>query len=158
MFQTQNKKDNKQYLKSCCVLQDHYDDERNKTLFQNTTSDLQDQDQDQDRFFLSRAGLVRRSQTTSLACITGPCSWSTVVLGYEGQLRQSVNSDKTAEWTKTVTDSVCGGHHCLESTCSVEHADEFVWIFPCSILGGRARGLFIYMYIFIHRRLVGGVA
>jgi len=47
-------------LKSCCVLQDHYDDERNKTVFHNTISDLQDQDQDhsvglqdqdQDRFF-----------------------------------------------------------------------------------------------------------
>jgi len=35
-------------LKSCCVLQDHYDDERNKTMFHNTTPDLQDQDQDQD--------------------------------------------------------------------------------------------------------------
>jgi len=35
-------------LKSCCVLQDHYDDERNKTVFFNTTPDLQDQD----RFFL----------------------------------------------------------------------------------------------------------
>jgi len=33
-------------LKSCCVLQDHYDDECNKTVFHNTTSDLQDQDQD----------------------------------------------------------------------------------------------------------------
>jgi len=45
----------KYYLKSCCVLQDHYDDERDKTVFHNTTSDLQDQDrsvqdQDQDRF------------------------------------------------------------------------------------------------------------
>jgi len=43
-------------LKSCCVLQDHYDDERNKTAFHNTTSDLQDQNQDhsvqdQDRSF-----------------------------------------------------------------------------------------------------------
>ena len=38
-------------LKSCCVLQDHYDDERDKTVLvlHNTTSDLQDQDQD--RFF-----------------------------------------------------------------------------------------------------------
>jgi len=36
-------------LKSCCVLQDHYDDERDKTVFHNTTSDLQDQDRD--RFF-----------------------------------------------------------------------------------------------------------
>jgi len=36
-----------QYLKSCCVLQGHYDDERDKTVFHNTTPDLQDQD----RFF-----------------------------------------------------------------------------------------------------------
>jgi len=46
-------------LKSCRVLQDHYDDERDKIVFHNTTPDLQDQDQDcsvqdqdQDRFFL----------------------------------------------------------------------------------------------------------
>jgi len=31
-------------LKSCCVLQDLYDDERHKTMFHNTTPDLQDQD------------------------------------------------------------------------------------------------------------------
>jgi len=36
-------------LKRCCILQDHYDDERDKTVFHNTTSDLQGQDQD--RFF-----------------------------------------------------------------------------------------------------------
>jgi len=36
-------------LQSCCVLQDHHDDERNKIVLHNTTSDLQDQDQD--RFF-----------------------------------------------------------------------------------------------------------
>jgi len=41
-------------LRSCCVLQDHYDDERDKTVFHNITSDLQDQDQDQDRFFALR--------------------------------------------------------------------------------------------------------
>jgi len=33
-------------LKSCCILQDNYDDERDKIVFHNTTSDLQDQDQD----------------------------------------------------------------------------------------------------------------
>jgi len=32
-------------LKSCCVLQDHYDGERDKIVFHNT-SDLQEQDQD----------------------------------------------------------------------------------------------------------------
>jgi len=50
-------------LKSCCVLQDHYDDERDKIVFHSTTSDLQDQDrsvQDQDRFFWSQIGLVLR--------------------------------------------------------------------------------------------------
>jgi len=36
-------------LKSCCVLQNHYDDERDKTVLHSTTPDLQDQDQD--RFF-----------------------------------------------------------------------------------------------------------
>jgi len=35
-------------LKSCCVIQDHYDDERDKTVFHNAIPDLQDQDQDQD--------------------------------------------------------------------------------------------------------------
>ena len=34
------------YLKSCCVVQDHYDDEGDKAVFLNATSDLQDQDQD----------------------------------------------------------------------------------------------------------------
>jgi len=62
-------------LKSCCVLQDHYDDERDKTVFHNTTPDLQDQDQDnsvqdqdQDLFFGLRPLLSydRRSQTSTL--------------------------------------------------------------------------------------------
>jgi len=50
-------------LKSCCVLQDHYDDECNETVFHNTTPDMQDQDksvQDQDRFLWSQTGLVLR--------------------------------------------------------------------------------------------------
>jgi len=47
-------------LKSFCVLQDYYEDERDKIVFHNhnTTQNLQDQDQDhsvqdqdQDRFF-----------------------------------------------------------------------------------------------------------
>jgi len=51
MFQTQNRETikNKSTLKRCCVLQNHYDDERDKIVFHNTTPDLQDQDQD--RFF-----------------------------------------------------------------------------------------------------------
>jgi len=52
MFQAQNR-----VVKSCCVLKDHYDDDCNKTVFHNTTPDLQDQD----RFFgTSETGLVRR--------------------------------------------------------------------------------------------------
>jgi len=61
-------------LKNCCVLEDHYDDERVKIVFHNTTPDLQDQDQDcsvqdqdqehstqdQDRFVWSQTGLVLR--------------------------------------------------------------------------------------------------
>ena len=45
MFQAQNRETIKKYLKSFCVLQGHYDDERNKTVLHNATSDLQDQDQ-----------------------------------------------------------------------------------------------------------------
>jgi len=52
-------------LKICCVLQYHYDDEHDKTMFHNTTPDLQDQDrsvqhQDQERFIWSQACLVLR--------------------------------------------------------------------------------------------------
>jgi len=47
-------------LKSCRVLRDPYDDERDKAVFYNTTPDLQDQDQDQDRFFWYETGLVLR--------------------------------------------------------------------------------------------------
>ena len=56
MFQARNRET--MYLNSCCILQDHYDDERNKTVFHNTTPDLQDQDQDRD--FWSETGLVLR--------------------------------------------------------------------------------------------------
>jgi len=45
MFQAQNRETINIYLKSCCVLQDHCDDERDKTVFHNTIPDLQDQDQ-----------------------------------------------------------------------------------------------------------------
>jgi len=34
-------------LKSCCVLQDHYDDKRDKIVLHKTTPDVQDEDQDQ---------------------------------------------------------------------------------------------------------------
>jgi len=45
-------------LKSCCVVQDHYDDERDKIVFHKTTPNLQEQDQD--RIFWSQTGLVLR--------------------------------------------------------------------------------------------------
>ena len=47
-------------MESRCVLQDHYDDERNKTVFHNITSDLQDQDQRPIFFVLIETGLVLR--------------------------------------------------------------------------------------------------
>jgi len=60
-------------LKSCCVLQEHYDDERDKTVVHITTPDLQDQDQDhslqdqdQDRLFWSETGLVLRPTFSDL--------------------------------------------------------------------------------------------
>jgi len=58
-------------LKSCCVLQDHYDDERYKIVFYKTTPELQDQDQDQ--FFWSQTGLVLRP-TVSGDCWKCTCS------------------------------------------------------------------------------------
>jgi len=33
-------------LNGCCVLQDHYDDEHNKTMFHTITPDLQNRDKD----------------------------------------------------------------------------------------------------------------
>jgi len=60
VFQAQNRETINTTLESCCVLQDHYDDERNKVVFYNTTPDLQDQDQDPDRLFWSETGLVLR--------------------------------------------------------------------------------------------------
>ena len=54
MFQAQNRETINSTWKKCCILQDHYDDERDKTMFYNTTPDLQDQDHsvhDQDHFF-----------------------------------------------------------------------------------------------------------
>jgi len=50
MFQAQNRETTNSTLK-VVVLQDHYDDERDKIVFHKTTPELQDQDQDQNRFF-----------------------------------------------------------------------------------------------------------
>jgi len=52
-------------MKSCCVLQDHYDDQRHKIVF-HKTPDLQHQDQDHMQctrprpIFWSQTGLVLR--------------------------------------------------------------------------------------------------
>ena len=54
MVQAQNRETKNITLKSCCVLQDHFDDERDKIVFHKTTQNLQNQDQsvqDQDWFF-----------------------------------------------------------------------------------------------------------
>jgi len=47
----------KQYLKSFCVIQDHYDDERDEIVLHKTTPDVQDQD----RIFWSQTGLVLKT-------------------------------------------------------------------------------------------------
>ena len=44
MFQTQNRGTKNSTWKVAVSFQDHYDDERNNTVFHNTTSDMQDQD------------------------------------------------------------------------------------------------------------------
>ena len=49
-------------MKSCCVLQDHHDDERDKTVFHNTTPDLQDPRLRP--IFWSRTGLVLRPRAS----------------------------------------------------------------------------------------------
>jgi len=49
-------------LKSCCVLQDHQDDERDKIVFNNTTRNperVQDQDKDQDRWTKTKSDGLR---------------------------------------------------------------------------------------------------
>jgi len=61
-------------LESCCVIQNHHDDERSKIAVHKTTPDVQDQDhsvqdQDQDQIFGSQTGLVLRR--TFLDHITG---------------------------------------------------------------------------------------
>ena len=44
MFQAQNRETINSTWKSCCVLQDHYDDERDKIVLYKITPELQDQD------------------------------------------------------------------------------------------------------------------
>ena len=63
MFQAQNRETINSTRKVAVSIQDHYDDEHDKTVYLNKTPDLQDQDhsvQDQDRFVWSQTGLVLR--------------------------------------------------------------------------------------------------
>ena len=80
MFQAQNRETTKyKYdFKRCCVLQDHYDDERYKIVFHETTPELQEQDQDrivqdQDRVFWFQAGLVLRPTVSDHTTDANPC-------------------------------------------------------------------------------------
>ena len=78
---------NYKYLKICCILQDHYDDERDKTIFHNTTPDLQDQDQD--RFSWSQTGLVLRPTisdhiTAEYSVFRMPDSLKSTSMGLDG--------------------------------------------------------------------------
>ena len=60
MFQAQNRETINSTWEVAVSFKIIGDDERDKTLFHNTTPDLQDQDQDQDRYFWSQTGLVLR--------------------------------------------------------------------------------------------------
>ena len=63
MFQAQNRETINSTQKVAVSIQDHYDDEHDKTVYLNKTPDLQDQDhsvQDQDRFVWSQTSLVLR--------------------------------------------------------------------------------------------------
>ena len=60
----------------------NYDDERDKTVFHNTTPDLQDQDQVQDRFFWSQTGLLRPTVTDHItdSCLCSCDTWHVCVV------------------------------------------------------------------------------
>ena len=87
MFQAQYRETiNSTWKVAVRVLQDHYDDERDKIVFHKTIPNLQDQDQDQDhsvqdqdqdRFFWSDTGLVQRPTVSDH--ITGKGSLSSRV-------------------------------------------------------------------------------
>jgi len=70
-------------LKRFCVLQDHYDDERNKTMFHNTTPDVQDQDQDW-FFFVSDRSCTKPMVTEYHAAVTEwyASSWGGILTAY----------------------------------------------------------------------------
>ena len=93
----------KQCLKSCCILQDHYDDERDKTVFYNTTPDLQDQDQERDRIFCSQTGRVLRPTTVS-DHITDFLAYSAFPFSTLGQARD-IQTDGQTDY----------GHRCIMS-------------------------------------------
>jgi len=53
-------------LKSCCVLQDHYDDERDKPVFNNATPDLQDQESKTN--FIGLRPVLSKDRQSQTAC------------------------------------------------------------------------------------------
>jgi len=61
MFQAQNREttNSRAYLKSCSVLQDHYDVDRNKTVFHNKTK-TKNKNKTETNFFGSEISLVLR--------------------------------------------------------------------------------------------------
>ena len=53
-------------MKSCCVLQDHYDDERDKPVFNNATPDLQDQESKTN--FIGLRPVLSKDRQSQTAC------------------------------------------------------------------------------------------
>jgi len=101
-------------LKSCCVIQDHYDDERDKIVLHKTIPDVQDQD----RIFWS--------QTTSLqnTMLHWDCPLVASVLDICWLVTHQFHN--TLQWQRWLT---CNRHHLLVdnswqwcSTCTVERA------------------------------------
>jgi len=87
MFKAQNRETN-QYLKSCCALQDHFNDERDKIIFHNTTQNLQDQtrackSKTMTDFFWSQTGLVLRPTVSDHITGLGSAVSSPVGFGAE---------------------------------------------------------------------------
>ena len=86
------------------LLQDHYDVERNKTVFRNTTPDLQDQDQD--RRFWSQTGLVLRPTVSDhITGITKGCGPSVPKNCCDTYVRPNGLTYSDVIWY----DNTCGG-------------------------------------------------
>jgi len=73
-------------LKSCCVIQDHYDDEHDKIVLHETIPDVQDQD----RNFWCQTGLVLRPTVSDHITATESGHWRRIPLTFSPQAHLGV--------------------------------------------------------------------